>query len=171
MFFLLFFFFLTAGNPCQGNLTKSAWFLEQKRKPWWVSWSKSGFSSGSTTGVWVRSNENFSPHSVAYKSPQGEHTVQQCCVKRQQYDPDRPSVLILQIIALPLCAPSQHPCSGQGPAAILREQEQRNSIHLCHHFYTRDAKEVLWGQQRCSCECHRVRVTSSTDRMSLSEAQ
>lgn len=73
--------------------------------------------SGSTIAVGVHSSENVSPHSVAYKSPRREHTVQQCFVKRQQYYLSRPRPSNpLRIVSL---------CSLFSPAPSIPYQDKQ----------------------------------------------
>lgn len=83
----------------------------------------------------VHSSENVSPHSVAYKSPRREHTVQQCFVKRQQYYLSRPRpsnpLRIVVTLLPPLPARSvPHFLTKINSLTFPRGHEQRDFIHL-----------------------------------------
>ena len=96
------------------------------------------------------------------------HFNRGCIAIKRTLSPPSVSVSLLsgggmRRIILPPPPLPQHPYLRQAAASILREQGQRDFIHLCDDFYTRDAKKVLWGQLRGRCECHRVRGTSSIE--------
>lgn len=90
---------------------------------------------GRTVGV--HSHENFSPHSIAYKNPQREHSTATFC-KRQQYNLYKPRH----------SNPKGHHSAPPSPTPappVPGALEQTYYFHLCNYFCSRDAEMACVG--------------------------